>query len=289
MTKQTRATLELVATMAIFGSLGWPVRLIPWPSSLIALARGVLGCAFLVLFCRLTGRKLTLPPDFRRRALLVAGGVCIGVNWMLLFEAYRRTSMATAELAYEMMPVYVTLAAPLVLHERIGPRKLTCLFLALFGMVLVSGVLEGPIEGVSTEGILLALGGATFYGTCVLINQFVEGVDALTQTTVQLGCAAVAVAPYALLTTDFTQLNLSAPTLGLVALVGLVHTGLAFGMWFDSMNSLPATKIALLGYVDPLVALTLSALVFGEFLTPLGMLGAALVLGSMLASELMDA
>lgn len=281
-------TLELVAAMVIYGTLGWPVRFIALPSSVLACVRGALGALSLYLMARLLGRTLSVPRDVRSIALLVAGGACIGINWVLLFEAYRRTTLATAELAYEMMPVYVTLVSPIVLHERLTLRKLLFLGLALFGMALVSGIGQTPAEGVTLEGVLFGLGGAFFYGNCALINKFLGHVDAVTQTVVQLSVASLVLLPYVLLTVSPAEISLDTRTVVLTLLVGVVHTGLGFGLWFASMSGLPAQKIALLGYIDPIVALAVSALVFHEYLTPLGMVGAALVLGSLLASELLD-
>lgn len=282
-------TLELIAAMVIYGTLGWPVRFIAWPSSVLAVARGLLGALSLYVIARLLGRRLQLPRDGRSIALLVAGGACIGINWVLLFEAYRRTTLATAELAYEMMPVYVTLVSPWVLGERLTARKLLFLGLALLGMALVSGIGSAPAQGVTTEGVLFGLGGAFFYGNCALINKFLGHVDAVTQTVVQLTVAALVLLPYVLCTVNPAEISLDPTSVWLVVLVGVVHTGLGFGLWFASMSGLPAQKIALLGYIDPIVALAVSALVFHEYLTPVAACGAVLVLGSLLASELLDA
>ena len=68
--------------------------------------------------------------------------------------------------------------------------------------------------------------------------------------------------------------------------MGLVHTGMAYAIYFGSMSHLKAQSIAVLGYIDPVFALLLSALVLHESLTVFGILGAVLIIGSALVSEI---
>ena len=97
--------------------------------------------------------------------------------------------------------------------------------------------------------------------------------------------ATVALAPYVLLTEDFAAIRLDARAAVLVLIVGIVHTGVAYAMYFGSMKRLRAQTIALLSYIDPVFALLLSAAVLHEPITPLGLLGAALIIGSALVGE----
>lgn len=286
---EARATGMLVTALIIFGTLGVFVRGIALPSAALSLARGLMGSGFLYLYLRKRGRRLELPASKRTRVLLVLSGVCLTLNWTFLFEAYRHTTLPTAELAYEMAPVFVMLASPFVLGERLTPLKLGCLAIAVVGMALVSGVAEpGAAAGVTPLGIGLGLVAACFYASVIVLGQFLAEVDSYTKTVVQLGVAGVSLIPYVALTVRPDEL-LSLSPLGVVLLlvVGIVHTGLAFVLWFGSMDALPAQRVAILGYIDPIVALAASALVLGEALTPAGMVGAALVLGSLLASELL--
>lgn len=286
--RETRATAMLVAALVIFGTLGVFVRGIALPSAALSLARGFMGSAFLLAYVRATGRRVSFPACGRTRLLLVLSGVFLTLNWTFLFEAYRHTTLPTAELAYEMAPVFVMLVAPFVLGEKLTRTKVVCLALAVCGMVLVSGVLEpGAAVGVTPLGVGLGLVAACFYAAVMVLGQFLDDVDPYTKTIVQLGVAGIALVPYVLATVRPAELTGLTP-LGVVLLVvvGIVHTGLAFALWFGSMRDLPAQKVAILGYVDPIVALVASALVLGETLTPLGMVGATLVLGSLLLSEL---
>ena len=288
MSDETRATIKLVTALTIFGTLGIFVRRIGLPSAALSLTRGVLGSSFLVAFVRMTGRRVAIPSDLRMRFLLVLSGIFLTLNWVFLFEAYRYTTLPTAELAYEMAPVFVMLVSPVVLGEHLTKGRLLCLALAVVGMVLVSGVLEpDAAAGVTLRGVCLGLIAASFYASVIVLGQFLGDVDSYTTTIVQLAVAGIFLIPYVAITTSLASVTLDALGLLLLLVVGVVHTGIAFVLWFGSMDDLPAQKVAILGYVDPLVALVASAVVLGEALTPMGMLGAAFILGSTLASELL--
>ncbi len=283
------ATVRLVASEVIFGTLGLFVRLIPLSSTALAASRGILGALFLLAFVRLSGRELRLPADRRTRGVLLASGVCLTLNWAFLFEAYRLTTLATAELAYEMAPVMVMAAAPFVLDEHLTTTRKACLCLALAGIVAVSGVLEpGAAVGVTLSGVALGLVAACFYASVMVLNQFLGSVDPLAKTIVQLGIAGVALLPQVLLAGDAGWLALDARAWVLLAIVCLMHTGVAFILWFSSLHELSAQKVAIFNYIDPAVALLVSAAVFGERMTPLATIGAVLILGSTLASELLE-
>lgn len=278
-----------MASEVIFGTLGLFVRLIPLTPTALAASRGILGALVLLVYLRLSGKTLQLPRKVRTLAVLLASGVCLTLNWALLFKAYGLTTLATAELAYEMAPVMVMAVSPFVLDEHLTTTRKVCLCLALAGIVAVSGVLEpGATVGVTLQGVAFGLGAACFYAAVMVLNQLLGDVDPLTKTTVQLGVAGLALLPQVLLAGDAGWQALGFQAWVMLAIVCVVHTGVAFILWFSSLHNLSAQKVAIFNYIDPAVALLVSALVFGEHMTPLAMVGAVLILGSTLVSELLE-
>ena len=189
------ARLPFAVSMLVFGTIGLLRRFIDLPSGVIACFRGLLGCVLLLLLQRLRGKK----PDtasIRRYLLplLISGGM-IGFNWMLLFEAYRYTSIAVATLCYYTAPVMLILASPLVFREQFTWRQLVCVALAACGMVLVSGVLDGgTLPDGTLTGIALAIGSAVLYASITAVNRkTLSRMDAYDKTIVQLGAAGLAV------------------------------------------------------------------------------------------------
>ncbi|MBR4017091.1 MAG: DMT family transporter [Oscillospiraceae bacterium] len=277
-----KAKGSMLTAMAIFGTVGIFVKYIPMSSATIAFFRGLAGLIFLSLVMLLTGKK----PDFfavrKNLPLLAVSGVALGCNWILLFEAYRHTTVAVATICYYLAPVFLVLASPL-LGERLTWKKMLLSAVALTGMVFVSGVLKDGFAGI--KGILYAVGAAVLYATVMFLNKKLGPIDAYDKTVVQLGVAAVVILPYCLLTNGFTAPEMTGVSYLLLAVVGIIHTGVAYWLYFGSMKKLSSQTVAIFSYLDPVVAILLSALWLSEPLGWQGILGAILILGSALLSE----
>lgn len=280
------AKYQLLASMAIFGTVGIFVRYIPLSSAAIALCRGVMGFLFLLGVMALT-KKPPSRQDIRKNLLiLVLSGIAMGFNWILLFEAYRYTTVATATVCYYMAPAFVVLASPL-LGEKLTVKKLLCVGVAMVGMVCVSGVLS-PQERTDTDllGVAMGVGAAVLYATVMLLNKKLSPMAAYDKTAVQLGSASAVILPYLLLT-EGVQIP-AMDTVGIVCLlvVGIFHTGFAYAMYFEAMGHVNAQTVAIFSYLDPVIAILLSALFLHEPMDLFGTVGAVLILGSALYSEL---
>ena len=285
MKENANALGKLLCSMVIFGTVGIFRRWIPLPSAAVAAARGIVGAAFLLALRGIGKQKLSRAGIRQNLALLLCSGAAMGANWIALFEAYRFTTVAAATLCYYMAPVFVILLSPLVLHEKLTLRKGICALAALLGMVLVSGVLNGGGLG-GARGALLGLLAAALYAAVVLMNKRMRPVPAADRAIVQLLAAGVVVLPYALAVGGVGGEPPGALTLLLLAAVCIVHTGLAYALYFGSVERLPAHTLALLSYIDPVVAVLLSALLLHEALTLPTALGAVLILGAAAAGEL---
>lgn len=281
------AKLYFALAMVIFSTIGIARRSIPLPSAALAMARGFIGALSLLLFKAFRREKFAWPAVRENFWKLCLSGAFVALNWILLFEAYRYTTVATATLCYYMAPVFVTLFSPVFFRERLTIRKLLCVGAALAGMVLVSGVLKTGFGGAGElMGVLCGLGAAVLYAGVTVINKTVRGVPPFDKTIVQLASAFVVILPYVLLTASGGDLALTPGAAGLVLLVGVVHTGAAFALFFGSVEHIPAQAAALLSYLDPVLAILLSAVFLREPLGAETVLGAVLVLGSAVFNEI---
>lgn len=276
--------LKILTSMAIFGTVGIFVRFIPLASAAIAFCRGVLGCAFLLLLISITGKKPNLADMKRNGWLLAISGAAIGINWILLFEAYRYTTVAIATICYYLAPAFLTLASPLV-GEKLSAKKLACIGVAMVGMVFVSGVLQGN-QQTSLLGVVLGVGAAVFYASVILMNKKLSGISAYDKTLCQLGAASLTVAPYLLLVGGFDFGGMSTLSWVLLSILGIVHTGFAYALYFGGIKEVNAQTAAILSYLDPVLSILLSALILRERLDVFSIIGAVLILGSALYSEL---
>ena len=276
--------LKILISMAVFGTVGIFVRFIPMASAAIAFCRGVLGCAFLLILMAVTGKKPSLERIKANGWILALSGAAIGVNWILLFEAYRYTTVAIATICYYLSPAFVTLASPLI-GEKLSAKKLLCVLTALVGMVFVSGVFQGD-QASSPLGVLLGLGAAVFYASVILLNKKLSPMDAYDKTLCQLAMASAVIAPYLLLSGGIYFGDMT--TLGWVMLtvVGVVHTGICYALYFGGIQEVNAQTAAILSYLDPVLSILLSAIILRERLDIFSVTGAVLILGSALYSEL---
>ena len=278
-----RAKSSFLSAMLIFGTVGIFVRLIPLSSAAVAFFRGVMGVVFLLLVMTLAKKRPQMQSIRDNLWVLLLSGAAIGGNWVFLFESYRYTTIATATICYYLAPVFVVLASPL-LGERLTGKKLILPGVALLGMVFVSGVLQGGISG--GRGIILASGAAMLYASVMLLNRKLKSISAYDKTVIQLGVAAAVVLPYALLTGGFDMSAMTVAGFVPLLIVGIVHTGFAYWLYFGALGQLPSQTVALFSYLDPVIAIILSALLLREPLGWQGIVGAVLILGSALYSEL---
>lgn len=287
MVRETNAKASLILAMVIFGTIGIFRKYIPLSSGIVACARGILGVVFLIIFIKV--KKLSMNKNAIKKHLkiLLISGAFIGLNWVLLFESYRYTSVAVATLCYYMAPIFVMIVSPFLLKEKLTAKKAVCVMVALVGMVFVSGVLDGGISDISElKGILFGLGAAALYATVVMMNQKLGEVPTYDKTIMQLGAAAVVLIPYVLLVEDLSAAVLTPLIIMMLIIVGVVHTGIAYALYFGSMNGLKAQTVALFSYIDPIVAIVLSAMFLMEPMTIYSWIGAVLVLGATMISEL---
>lgn len=275
----------LITAMAVFGTLGLFVRNISVSSGELALYRAILASVLLALYLLVTKQPLELRKFRRELPLLLLSGVAMGFNWILLFEAYRYTTVATATMCYYFAPVIVMALSPLV-GERLTLRKICCILAAVVGMVFVSGMAEGGLPTAAEgKGVLLGLGAAALYASVMLMNRRLTALRAYDKTILQLGAATVVLLPYVLLTGSFNGASLTAGAALLLLVVGVVHTGVAYACYFGSMRVLRAQTVALFSYLDPVVAILLSATVLGESVSVMAFVGAGLIIGSAVISE----
>ncbi len=290
MTEKTNDRKSLgmfISSMLIFGTVGILRRYIPLSSALLAFARGILGGLFLLAFVKVRKKDASAKMQLRDLPRLAVTGAMIGINWILLFEAYNHTTIAVATLCYYMEPTIVVLLSPLIFQERLTGKKAVCAVLSIIGMVLVSGVIgDGGGQSGNLRGVLLGLGAAFFYSAVVIMNKKISGIEAYQRTTVLLLSAGTVMLPYLLLTNGFSGGGVSVSSIVLLLILGVVHTGIAYAMYFGSMDGLRVQTIAVFSYIDPVSALLFSALLLGEPLSVPQIIGAVMIIGSAMASEI---
>lgn len=275
----------LIASMTIFGTLGLFVRNIPVSSGELALYRAILAALLIGVFLLVTKQKIPFKNIKKEVPILLASGVAMGINWILLFEAYKYTTVSVATLSYYFAPVIVTIVCPILFKEKLTGKQIICFVMSTLGLVMITGI--GDVGGGSDfTGILFGLGAAVFYATVILLNKFIKNVEGIHRTFLQFLAAVIVLIPYVLLTSGVTVGTLKVVGWINLLIVGLVHTGITYCMYFSSLKELPGQKAAILSYIDPLVAVLISVTVLGETMTWWQVIGGVLILGFTLWNEI---
>lgn len=283
---ENRAKIEYIASMFIYGTIGLMRKFIPFPSSIVALGRAFIGMLFLLVFILVTGRRINVH-DIKMNFLpLTASGVLLGFNWILLFESYRFTSIAKGTLCYYMAPVILIILSPFLFKEKLGLRKIICVIVALIGISMVSGVFEDRSSNAEElKGILFGLAAAVFYAMIVICNKRVHNISAYDKTAWQLLVSVIVLVPYTLMTENYGSLEPAPFAIFMLVIAGILQTGIAYTLYFGSLEYIPAQSAAMLSYIDPVVAVLISTFVLNENISLIGIIGAVLVIGSLIYSE----
>ncbi len=276
----------IIASMAAFGTLAPFVRNISVSSGELALYRAILASCLITGFLLVTKQRIPFASIKREIPLLLFSGMAMGVNWILLFEAYKYTTVSVATLSYYFAPVIVTVVCPILFREKLTPKQIVCFVMSTLGIVMITGI--GDLSGGDQNiiGILFALGAAVLYATVVLLNKFIRNVDGIHRTLLQFLAVVITLIPYVAATSGVTLSGMDGLGWGCLLIVGLVHTGVAYCMYFSSLNEVSGQKVAILSYIDPLVAVLISVTILGESMTFWQIVGGMLILGFTLWNEI---
>lgn len=284
MKKEHSAKFLLAGAMFIFGTLAPFVRNIDVSSGELALYRAIMAAALVGAFLLVTRQRLCLGNIKKEIVLLLLSGAAMGVNWILLFESYKYTTVSVATLSYYFAPVIVMIVCPFVFKEKLSGMQIVCFVMSTVGLVLITGTAGGGKSDL--WGIAFGLGAAAFYATVMMLNKFIKGVTGLHRTFIQFLAAVIVLLPYVALTSGFGLSSLGDAGWGALLTVGVVHTGITYCMYFSALKELPGQKVAILSYIDPLVAVIVSVAFLNEVMTLPQIIGGILILGFTLFSEL---
>ena len=279
--------IKLALSMVIFGTIGLVVRNISLPSSFVAFSRGLIGSIILILFFVFKKKRLNVSAIKLNIVPLLVSGFVLGLNWILLFEAYKYTTVATATLCYYMAPVFVIAVTPILLKEKVEIKRVFCILISLVGMMMVSGISDfNAFNLTQFKGVILGVGAAVLYCCIVISNKMLKNLPSEDMTVVQLAISAFTMIVYVLLTEDVKSFEFDVKEVCWLVVAGVLHTGIAYLLYFASVNRLKAQTTAVFSFIDPLVAVAVSVFVLKEEMTFISAIGAVLILGSTLFSEI---
>ncbi|MEF9998227.1 MAG: EamA family transporter [Lachnospiraceae bacterium] len=280
-----KAKVKLAVAMSVFGTIGVFVKNIPLPTGEIALFRALIAIVVILFYKLIKGQGLSLGAIKKELPLLGLSGVLVGFNWILLFQSYRYTTVSLATLSYYFAPMIVMIVCPILFKERFTLRQLVCFSMATIGLVLIVGTGGAKVDQSTLIGIGYGLGAAVLYAMVILLNKYIKQVTGIDRTLVQFLAGAFVMLPYVLLTTGMQIGTIQIKGLWNLLILGVVHTGIGYCLYFTAIQELKGQEVALLSYMDPLVAIFISVLVLHESMSRIQILGGALILAFTLLHE----
>lgn len=291
---EKRPQLSLIIALMLFGTIGTVSRFVDLPSAFLSCIRAFISTAVIVSYLYAGKRPPNLKAIKANSALLLFAGLFQSINWVLMFEAFRHTTVAVASLCYYMQPIFLMFSAPFFFGEKLPLRKIICILIAFFGLIMVtdlyafSEVFTGSASGSTGtvlsehyKGVLFALLSAVMYTGCVIVNKkFKEDINPIDSTCAQIFLAGIILTPYVFLTTEPSSLRFDARNVVLLLILSVLHTGIAYIIYYASARCLKAQTIAVLSYIDPVESVLLSVFFLREPMTVNTLIGAFLILGA---------
>lgn len=268
-------TLKYLASLFIFGFNGIFASYVDATSTQIVFLRVLIGTAVLLGAFVVTRKHVSCLQHKRALGFLVLSGCAMGLQWLLLFEAFNHIGVGMATLLNYCGPIIVMALAPFVFKERMTWNTVVGIMVVIGGVLLLNGSASGSVDVV---GIACGLGAAGLYAVMVTFSKKAAAIKGLENTAIQMmsGLAAVFVV---LLIKGEANVTLPLNSVPAMLELGILGTGAACLLYFSGIGEMKAQTVAVLGYLEPLGAVVLSAVILGEAMTSLQLIGAACVIG----------
>ena len=277
------ACLKYIFGLLLFGSNGVVASVISLSSHEIVLLRSVIGGLVLLALFLAMGGRFTALRNRRDLGWILLSGAAMAADWLFLFEAYDEIGVSLGMMINYCGPAVVIVLSPLVLGERLTRTKVIALAAAFSGSMLIS--VQGVRSGMSLWGIFCAGMSAIAYACMVLSDKKVLQIKGTENAVLQLLAAAAAVMAFELCCNGM-NIRIDAGDWPAILWLAVINTGLGCFLYFSSIGSLPASTVAVCGYIEPLTAVLLSALLLGESMSAMQIVGSGLIIGGAAFGEL---
>lgn len=275
-------TIKYLFAVILYGTIGYFLHYINAASEFVVMCRGLIGSLFILLVMFIKKDLPDLKAIKNNLLYLVVSGIALGLNWVFLFSGYKY-SISISSLCNYTAPIMVVIISALFLKEKIKHKQAVCILCSFVGILLISGIFDSN-EATDMNGFVYGMLAAIGFVALVLCNRKLKNIKPLDKTVVQLFASFLTVLPYVLANHSMPT-NLDKDSLLLILMLGIVHTGIAYIFYFGSIDTLPVSKVAILGYIEPVLSIITGVVFFKEKLSILGGIGALLILVSAIVSE----
>jgi len=280
--KMKKAYFKYILSLLLFGSNGIVASMIHLSSYEIVFWRTLIGDLLLIGLFLISRQKPTFMREKKDTLFIILSGVAMGTGWMLLYEAYQQIGVSLATLSHYCGPIIVMALSPILFREKLNSHKLIGFIAVFVGVFLVNGAVSGA--KLNTFGIFCGLMSAVMYALLVIFNKKSKNVQGLENVVIQLTASFLTVAVFVGFKTGY-PIFASGTDLVWAMILGVINTGVGCYFYFSSIGKLPVQTVAICGYLEPLSAVFLAAVVLRETMSPLQIVGAVLIIGGAVFAE----
>ncbi|MBQ3279382.1 MAG: EamA family transporter [Clostridia bacterium] len=277
-----KAFLKYLSALLLFGLNGIVASHIAMSSYEIVFLRTLIGSILLISLFLLGNGRFHIRENKRDMLFITLSGIAMGTSWMFLYEAYQQIGVSMASLLYYCGPVIVMVLSPLIFREKLTPSKIISFLIVLAGIVLVNGNMEG---GGDAWGMFCGAMSAVMYFFMVTLNKQSRRITGMENAVIQLTVSFLTVAVFV----GFKQAFVIRVPEGAwlwILILGIVNTGIGCWLYFSPLSKLPVQTVAICGYLEPLSAVVFAALLLGESMNALQIIGAVCIIGGAMTWEI---
>lgn len=275
-------SIKYLLAVTIYGTIGLFIHYVNASSEFIVFCRGAIGSLFIATVMLIKRQKIDFKAISSNLSLLAMSGVCLGLNWVFLFSGYKR-ALALTSLCNYTAPLFVVIISTLFLKEKINFKQIICIITSFVGVVLISGIFDS--RGVDLYCIVCGMLAAACFVGLVLLNRRFKNIKDLDKTIIQLAFSAITVLPYMVINSSIPT-SLDTTSIIILILLGIVHTGIAYILYFSSIDTLPVEEVAVLGYIEPALSVIIGILILKETSSIFSIIGAIVIIVSAILIEL---
>ncbi|WP_107950644.1 DMT family transporter [Lysinibacillus parviboronicapiens] len=255
------AKIKFAISMAIFGSVGLFSEKTGLRSIELVFVRCLCASILLGTIWGISTlktkqqREIAIP--HREYLLALLCGVFLIVNWVFFFRSLEVMPITVAVSIYHLAPVIVLLLGSVIFKEKITKIGLVFFFVCFLGTLLVGGIHQHTtMVGFLSTGVLWAFAAAFFYALTSITGKGIKMLSPLLTTVIQTSLGILLLMPLV----DWSNfIHLTVENWFYILVTGFIHTGFVFYLFFSSLRELKAQTIAILVFVDPVVAILLDA------------------------------
>ncbi len=279
------SSLKYFISVFLYGTLGFFLAFIDVNSEFVVFCRGTLGCLFILLLLAIKKEKLDIEAIKKNFKYLVICGISLGLNEIFLFIGYKY-AVSLASLGNYTAPITIIIISAILYKDKLSLKQILCIIASFIGIIFLTGVFSNNNSDI--RGLIFGLCGSIGFVTLVFMNKKLRDIGAYDKTIVQLLFSSLTTLPLIFINKSYL-ISYDIKTISILLMLGIIHTGFAYCLYFDSINTLTPIKIAIIGYVEPVMSVLIGALLLNESMDIYKIIGAILILGSAIISELFNA